>query len=153
MQDNTRIAGHWTLVLYDPKGTEKDRREGHNLITNAGLDYLRSYAFLGCSPTYQPDPMCYIAIGSDATTETATDTALGSELARQDFDTVTEGGVGVVTVETTFNAGVGTGAITEVGILNASSGGDLFNRRTFSAVNKAAGDTLKVSCSLTFSAA
>lgn len=117
---------------------------------NDGLDWIADYAFLGCNPTSQPDPMCYIAIGTDSTAVTATDSALGAELTRQVFGTVTQGGVGVITYDTTFAAGVGTGAVSEAGTFNDASSGEMFNRVAFSAVNKTASDTLKVSCTITF---
>ena len=44
----------------------------------------------------------------------------------------------------TFAAGNGTGAITEVGLLTASSGGTLISRKVFSAINKGADDSLQV---------
>ena len=53
----------------------------------------------------------------------------------------------------TFPAGVGTGAITEVGLFDDPAAGNMFNRKTFPAINKTAGDALKASCTLTLVAA
>ncbi len=52
----------------------------------------------------------------------------------------------------TFSAGEGTGAVTEAGIFNASTSGTMLCRTVFSVVNKAAGDTLQVTWTVTFSA-
>lgn len=49
-------------------------------------------------------------------------------------------------------AGDGTGAITEAGIMNASSGPGMTCYASFSAVNKAAGDTLQITWTVTFGA-
>lgn len=148
--DRLSIRGDWTFCVVGPDGSVKDQREVSNLVVNDGLDWIADYAFLGCSPTSQPDAMCYIAIGTDSTAVTATDTALGAELVREQFETVTSGGVGVITYDVTYAAGVGTGAIAEAGTFNDASAGEMFNRVAFSAVNKTASDTLKVSCTITF---
>lgn len=49
-------------------------------------------------------------------------------------------------------AGDATGAITEAGIFNAASGPGMFVYSSFSAVNKAAGDTLQINWTVTFGA-
>jgi len=49
----------------------------------------------------------------------------------------------------TFGAGVGTGAVTEAGIFNASSAGTMLCRTTFSVINKAAADTLGITWTVT----
>lgn len=49
-------------------------------------------------------------------------------------------------------AGDATAAITEAGIFNASSGPGMFVYSSFSAVNKAAGDTLQINWTVTFGA-
>ena len=51
----------------------------------------------------------------------------------------------------TFNAGEATGAITEAGLLNASSGGTLFDRVTFPVINKGALDIYNIDFTITFS--
>ena len=87
-----------------------------------------------------------------AVAETPVDVALGSEAAR-DAVAYTPGGTGVCTVDHTFPAGVGTGAITEVGLFDDPAAGNMFNRKTFPAINKTAGDALKASCTITLIAA
>ena len=148
--DRLSVRGDWTISVVGPDGRVKDSRDVQNLVVNDGLDWIADYAFLGCNPTTQPDGMCFIAIGTDGTAVTATDSALGAELVRETFETITTGGTGVVTYDVTFAAGVGTGAITEAGTFNDASAGTMFNRVAFSAVNKTASDTLKVSCAISF---
>jgi hypothetical protein len=145
-----KSKGVFTLTLIGPDGKVKQRKVAPNVVTDVGLNHLRSYVFRGCSPTVAPDPMCYIGIGTNNTPATGSDVALGSELAREAFETWTDGGVGTIVVSTTFAAGVGTGAITECGMFNDALAGDMFDRSVFSTVNKEAGDTLKVAYSIVF---
>jgi hypothetical protein len=51
-----------------------------------------------------------------------------------------------------FEAGDATGAVTEAGIFNASSSGTMLCRVVFSAINKAADDTMSVTWTITLSA-
>jgi hypothetical protein len=52
-----------------------------------------------------------------------------------------------------FEAGDGTGAVTEAGLFNAATGGDMLCRTVFSVVNKAADDTMAITWTITLSAA
>ena len=45
----------------------------------------------------------------------------------------------------------GTGAITEAGIFNASTGGDMFARTKFAVVNKGAADSMTITWTITVS--
>jgi hypothetical protein len=60
--------------------------------------------------------------------------------------TVTSNAVAYVA---TFPAGTDTGAVTEAGILNASSNGTLLCRTVFSVINKGAADTLGITWTVT----
>ena len=51
-----------------------------------------------------------------------------------------------------FEAGEGTGAVTEAGIFNASSSGDMLCRTVFPVVNKASDDTMSVTWTITLTA-
>lgn len=142
------IRGDFRFELVGADGKTKDVREVRNLIVNGGLDFVKELLLDSVTPTTLAT-MTHIAIGSDATAETATDSALGAELARQAFDNYTAGGVGIASVDVTIPAGTGTGAIAEAGILDAPAAGNLLNRVTFAAVNKTASDALKVTFTLT----
>ena len=85
-----------------------------------------------------------------ATAAAAGNTALGTEAARQALTstTVTSNAVAYVA---SFAAGTGTGAVTEAGLLNASSGGTLLCRTVFSVVNKGANDSMTVTWTVTVS--
>lgn len=92
--------------------------------------------------------MSHMAIGSGTTSAVVGDTALETELGRVSLTstTVTNNSVAYVA---TFPAGTGTGAVTEAGILNASSSGTLLCRTVFSVINKGAADTLGITWTVT----
>ena len=143
------LRAEWDLVLLGPDGTVKGRRRVKNLIVNAGLEQAKDRLF---NPATAAPVFGFVAIGTGAVAETPVDVALGSEAAR-DAVAYTPGGTGVCTVDHTFPAGVGTGAITEVGLFDDPAAGNMFNRKTFPAINKTAGDALKASCTITLIAA
>jgi hypothetical protein len=91
-----------------------------------------------------------MAVGSGVVAAGAGDTTLGTELGRIGLTSNTAS-TNVVTHVATFGAGVGTGALTEAGILNASSGGTLLCRTVFSVVNKGASDSMTVTWTVTVS--
>jgi hypothetical protein len=99
--------------------------------------------------------MGFMAVGSGSTAAAAGDTALGSQLGSRkalDSTTITGSNNEKVQYVCTFAAGEGTGAITEAGIFNASSSGDMLCRTVFSVVNKAADDTMVITWTVTLSA-
>jgi hypothetical protein len=89
-----------------------------------------------------------MAIGTGATAAAAGDTTLQTELDRNAL-TSRVAATNVITMVGDWAAGDGTGAITEAGILSASSNGTLFSRAVFSVINKAAGDTLQITWTYT----
>lgn len=146
-QEREGMKGHWRLELRGPDGELKDVRDFENLIVNAGFESAKNRLF---DPATTEPVFGWIAIGSDATPAAAGQTALLAELARGAV-TYTDAGTAVCTIDRTFAAGVGTGTIVEVGAFNANAAGDMFNRATFAAIAKGAGDTLKASCTITLS--
>lgn len=150
-RDGAGARGDYLIECFGPDGKLKDARFVSNLVVNAGLDWLKDYAFNSATTQTQ---MGHVAVGTDSTTETATDVALGVELAKQAVANYTAGGVGVLTLDTTYAAGVATGAVVETGLFDqaAATTGDMWNRATFSVVNVGAGDTLKITITITFTA-
>jgi len=143
------MRADWDLELVGPDGDVKARRRFKNLIVNAGLNRAKDRLF---NPATLATVFGYVAIGTGAVAETPVDVALGTEAARAAV-AYTSGGTGVCTVDHTFPAGVGTGAITEVALFDDPAAGNMFNRKTFPAINKTAGDALKASCTITLIAA
>ena len=91
-----------------------------------------------------------MAIGTGSTAAAASNTALGSQSARTTLTSTTVSGADITYVDT-FPAGTGTGAITEAGLFNASSGGTMLCRTVFSVVNKGASDSMTITWTVTVS--
>lgn len=128
------------IVLRGADGKIKDVREIANTVTTAGkngaADQILASPSLG-KPTH-------MAIG----TGTPTGTALQTELDRNALTSKNRSGA-VVTMVGDWAAGDGTGAITEAGIFDAASTGNMHCSQSFSVVNKLAGDTLQITWTLT----
>lgn len=138
-QDGMKMSGKLTILLNDEVVREID-----NLVVTAGKGFVAS-RMIGTSANV----MSHMAVGSGSTAAAAGDTALGSELGRTTTSASASGAV--VTYSSTFAAGTGTGAVTEAGILNASSSGTMLCRTVFSVVNKGASDSMTVSWTVTVS--
>ena len=121
-------------------------REIPNTIVTAGKNELASLI------TGNGTVFGYMAVGTGTTSVVAGDTTLETELDRNAM-TVSGGTAtnNTIEFETVWNAGDGTGSITEAGIFNAASSGDMLARTTFSAVNKSASDILTITWTVTIS--
>ena len=123
-------------------------RESRNLVVNSGLAHIADQ--LSSSPNQ--NPMSHMAIGTGTNTPSPNDTSLQNEVARVSLSSRTDSGANITYVAE-FGPGAGTGAITEAGIFNASTGGTMLARVVFSAVNKGSNDTLRIEWTITFQAA
>jgi len=148
MEDKVGISGHINYVLKDENGNIKEEGSMPNLITTAGKAFIADQL----STTPGSTKMTHMAIGTGTQAAAITDTTLavanGAELDRNAVTSSTDSGA-VLTVVGDWAAGDGTGAVTEAGIFNASSNGTLLCHSVFSAINKAAGDTLSLSWAIT----
>lgn len=141
------LVGHWDISLYGPDGSLKDYRRGKNVITTNGKELLAAY-LASAAVSATRNPFYQIAIGTSTNAESASDTALGAEVARA-AGTASYTSGAIYGVVATFAAGVGTGAIVEYGLLNSSSAGTLFSRDVEDVINKGALDILTVSTEVT----
>ena len=143
--DKSEATGKLIVEIKNDKGVVVETREVKNLVVDDGLEFIASRMKDTTSTA-----MSHMAIGTGSTAAAAADTALGTEAARQGLTstTVTANAVAYVA---SFAAGTGTGAITEAGILNASSGGSLLCRTVFSVVNKGASDSMTITWTVTIS--
>jgi hypothetical protein len=130
------FLGHWAMS-----------KHASNLITNAGRALISG--LINGSGT--PAAATYVAVGTGTNAAAAGDTTLQTELAASGL-TRAAGTVSLVTttvtndtaqVTKTFSV-TGTQAVTEAGLLNASSTGTLLCRQVFSAVNVINGDSLAI---------
>lgn len=120
-------------------------KEVPNLVVTSGKEFVASRMKDATTTA-----MSHMAVGSGSTTPAAGDTALGSELDRQALTSTTVSS-NEITYVATFEAGDGTGAITEAGLFNAASGGDMLCRTTFAVVNKGASDSMTITWVVTVS--
>lgn len=100
-------------------------------------------------------PMSHMAIGTGTTAATTTDTALQAEIDRNALTSKTQGtgtDANKVTYICTWAAGDGTGAITEAGIFNSASAGQMLCRSVFPVKNKESGESMTMTWILTISA-
>ena len=145
--ENMKAKGRLNIVLKDQNGNVKDTREVDNLVVDAGLDYIASRMKDATATA-----MSHMDIGSGTTAAAAGNTDLESILGSRealDSTTVTDNTIQYVS---SFEAGDGTGAVTEAGIFNAATGGTMLCRTVFSVVNKGANDTLSITWTITLSA-
>ena len=150
INENLKLSGQLNIVLKDKAGNVKDTIEVKNLVVNAGLAYIAS-RMTGTAKAV----MSHMALGSGTTTAAAGQTDLVTILgSREGLDTITIAGSNneKVVYVASFEAGDATGAVTEAGIFNAASGGDMLCRTKFNVVNKAADDTMSVTWTITLSA-
>jgi len=150
INENLKLSGHLNIVLKDKAGNVKDTREVKNLVVNKGLEYIASRM-----KDASKGVMSHMALGSGTTAAAASQTDLVTLLgAREALDSTTISGSNneKVVYVSAFEAGDATGAVTEAGIFNASTSGDMLCRTVFSVVNKAADDTMSVTWTITLSA-
>ena len=140
-----QAKGRLTLELFDKEGNLKETQHSTNVVVNNGLNYIASRIKDATATA-----MSHMAIGSGSASAAAGNTALATELGRATLTSTTVSSNSVAYVGD-FGAGVGTGAVVEAAILNASSGGTLLCRTVFSVVNEAAADTLKITWTVTVS--
>ena len=145
--DNLKLSGQLNIVLRDKNGNVKEERTEKNLVVTSGLGYIAS-RMKDASAT----AMSHMALGSGTTNALAAQTDLITLLGSRealDSTTVTTNSVAYVA---SFEATDATGAVTEAGIFNASTGGTMLCRVKFDVVNKAADDTMTVTWTITVSA-
>jgi|TARA_B100000900_G_scaffold383002_1_gene370601 hypothetical protein len=140
INDDLKLKGKLAIAINGEVVQEVD-----NLVVTAGKGYVAS-RIKDASAT----AMSHMEIGSGSTAAAASDTALGSALGRVSL-TSTNVSSAVVTYVATFGAGTGTGAVTEAGLFNASSGGTMLCRTVFSVVNKGSADSMTITWTVTVS--
>lgn len=149
------LKGKVEIKLWGPDGELKDHRviKDHrvfpNTVTTFG-DKLVANRLSGATLTAPS----HIAIGT-GTGGTSAYNSLVTELDRNALTSTTQqSGTDDNDVKYVgdWAAGDGTGAITEAGIFNASSGPGMYVYSSFSVVNKGASDTLQINWTVTFGA-
>lgn len=151
INEQLKLSGALSIVLTDKSGNVKDTREVKNLVVNAGLAYIIS-RMVGTTKGV----MSHMALGAGTAAAAGGQGDLLSMLgAREALDSTTIAGTNSEKVQyiCTFEPGDATGAVTEAGIFNAATVGDMLCRTVFPVVNKAADDQMAVTWTITLSAA
>ncbi len=144
-----KITGQVHIVLRDRLGNIKDEETIKNLVVSTG-----KYHIADQMSDQGQAAQSHMAIGTGTTAAAAVDTALETELDRNALTSKTQGSgsdANKVTYIGDWAAGDGTGAITEAGIFNSASAGDMLCRSVFAVKNKGAGDSLTMTWVLTIS--
>lgn len=144
-QETLKATGELTIVVKNDSGEVKQTLQVPNMVVTTGKNFISSRMKDATATA-----MSHMAIGTGTVAPAIGNTTLGTEVGRATLTstTVTNNTIQYVA---TFAAGTGTGAITEAGVLNASSAGTLLCRTTFPVVNKAAGDTIAITWTVTIS--
>ena len=141
INDDLSLTGALTIAI-----NNEIVQETNNLVVTAGKEWVAD-RMKGTNSA-----MSHMAIGTGTNTAAAANTTLQTELDRNTL-TTSGGTVSNNTIQyaCTWAAGDGTGAITEAGIFDASSGGDMLARTVFSVVNKGPADSMTITWTITVS--
>lgn len=149
------VKGFVDVMVYDEFGKLKEERHYDNGITNVGFELIADR--IADHSGFTGNQANYIALGTSSTAFAVTQTALGSELSggsyarQQDTDATYTSGSKSFAISATFGAGVATGALTESGLFDASTTGNMMARQTFSTINVGASDSITVTWTITLS--
>lgn len=141
--ESITVTGNLSIVVLDENCNIKETRDVKNLVVASGKNYIADRMTSNANVI-----MSHMAIGSGNVTPTTSDTALVSEISRVVLDSTTLTG-NTITYVTTYNAGVGTGSITEAAIFNDPSAGTMLCRTRFDVVNKANSDIVVITWNVT----
>lgn len=164
VQASVGVVGIVTVEHFDENLKLKRKQVIRNKVTTAGDEYLVKKTIQGISPANPAAPTAAngmkLGTGVTAPSKSGAGAALGAYITGSNvvFDAAHPVAAAVggdtgwkATYKTTWGPGVATNsAITEVVLVNdqtdntASTAAETYGRSTFTAVNKAAGDTLVV---------
>jgi hypothetical protein len=139
VNDNLSLTGALTIALNDEIVTETG-----NLVVTAGKNWVAQRM------NNVNTVMTHMAVGTGTTDAAAGQTTLVSENDRNALTSTTVTNNTIIYVAT-WAAGDATAALTEAGVFDAASGGDMLCRTKFNVVNKAAADSMTITWTITVS--
>jgi len=149
MEEKTMLKGWFKIDHFDRAGHLIESVETPNAVMNLGFKEVAQ--LIGTDITSGATAFDYIAVGTGTSAATATNTTLGTEITDTGLTRAAGTGTNITTTVAydTFQlvksfSPTGSKAVTESGVLNASSSGILLCRQTFSAINVTNGDTLTI---------
>ena len=139
IHDDLKLTGALTIALND-----EIVQETENLVVTAGKNWVADR--MNNANTV----MTHMAVGTGTNAAAAGDTTLQTENDRNALTstTVTDNAVAYVA---TWAAGDATAALTEAGIFDAASSGDMLARTKFDVVNKGSADSMTITWTITVS--
>lgn len=142
LEEKLKLTGKLSIAINNEIVKEVD-----NLVVTDGKEFVASRM-----KDTTDGAMSHMAIGTGSTAAAAGDSALGSESARVSLTSTTVSS-NVITYIATFPANTpsSAAAITEAGLLNASSSGTMLCRTVFDVVNKGIADSMTITWSVTVS--
>lgn len=145
--ENLKASGQLHVVLTGADGQVKEDHLLKNLVVDTGLNFI-----VNRMKDANATVMSHMTLGTGTTAAAAGNTTLETEISGARVAlTSTTVAANQITYIASFAAGVGTGAVTESGIFNNSSGGTMLCRTVFPVVNKQAGDSMTVTWTVTVS--
>ena len=145
--DKLKLSGELDIVVKGKDGKVKETRKVKNLVVTVGLTYICSRMKDATATA-----MTHMGIGSGTTAAAAGQTDLVTLLGSREVLDSTTASTSTIAYVSSFEAGDGTGAVTEAGVFNAASSGTMLCRSVFSAINKGADDTMTITWTLTLAA-
>ena len=149
MKEQVGLKGWFKIDHFDRYGNLIECIETPNVITVDGMNEVAE--LIGTDTTSTATAFDYIAVGTGTTAAAKTQTALVTEITEKGLTRAAGTGTVVTTTDTgdTFQlvnsfSPTSSYAVTESGVLNASSSGEMLCRQTFSAINVTNGDTLTI---------
>lgn len=146
LQEGIRLMGY-VKIKHIRNGKVIAEISGPNIIPDTALAAIAGLILNDVSV----DDFDHVAVGIGSTSPVAGDTALESEITTGGGARKTATGTRITSSTTndtaqlvvtfTFTA---TFAVTESGVFNASSGGDMLARQTFTAINVISGDSIEI---------
>jgi hypothetical protein len=143
INDNFKITGRLIIEKNGEVVQEVD-----NLVVTAGKNWVIDR--MADANTV----MTHMELGTGTTAAAVGDTTLGAIISSSRTALTTSGGTTSgtsITYACTFASGTGTGAVTEAGIFDATTGGDMLARTVFDVVNKGASDSMTITWTVTIS--
>jgi hypothetical protein len=144
----------YVVVTVTRDGSEIYRHEDHNVITNAGKDFISAQIGSSSPGTNGAN---FIALSSDTAAASAGSTTLAGEITSGGLGRGSAGtyahtnGQSTYTVTKTFTATATHNNIVKAGLFTATSGGTMMAENTFTAVTLQNQDQLTITWTITLS--
>jgi hypothetical protein len=149
--ETLKLKGELQVVLNKADGSV-ETHDFKNLVVNTGLNFIVERMKNDSTDQDGKTQMSHMELGEGTTAAAAGDTALETPITGSRTGlTSTDVATNTITYVATFGAGTGTGAVTEAGLFNDATAGDMLCRTVFPVVNKQSGDSMTVTWVVTVS--